>query len=97
MEAVEDFEDESLDFVYVDANFDSRYFAEDISEWTKKVRRGGIVSGRGYGSANQDVTYALKAYTKAGSIPSWYLIGAEVSSQKTKKDRGRTWMFFKPS
>src|SRR3989344_6041187 len=36
MEAVEDFEDESLDFVYIDANHEFRYIAEDLVEWTKK-------------------------------------------------------------
>lgn len=48
MDAVKDFEDESLDFVYIDANHEPQFVAEDIREWTKKVKRGGIVSGHDY-------------------------------------------------
>lgn len=48
MEAVVDFADQSIDFVYIDGNHQFRYIAEDIFEWTKKVRRGGIVSGHDY-------------------------------------------------
>ena len=48
MEAVEGFEDESLDFVYIDANHEFRYIAEDLAEWTRKVKPGGIVSGHDF-------------------------------------------------
>lgn len=37
MEAVDNFKDGSLDFVYIDANHEFRYIAEDLYEWTKKV------------------------------------------------------------
>jgi hypothetical protein len=48
MDAVKKFEDESLDFVYIDANHDYKYVKEDIREWSKKVRKGGIVCGHDY-------------------------------------------------
>jgi hypothetical protein len=48
MDAVKDFEDESLDFVYIDANHTFEYAVEDISEWERKVKYGGIVSGHDY-------------------------------------------------
>jgi predicted O-methyltransferase YrrM len=48
MDAVKDFEDGSLDFVYIDANHDYDHTLEDIREWTKKVKIGGIVSGHDY-------------------------------------------------
>ena len=48
MDAVKDFKDESLDFVYIDANHTFEYAVEDIAKWEKKVRRGGIVSGHDY-------------------------------------------------
>lgn len=47
-DAVVDFEDDSLDFVYIDANHEPSFVADDIAEWTKKVRKGGIVSGHDY-------------------------------------------------
>ena len=47
-EASKQFEDESLDFVYIDA--DHRYDAvvDDILVWFPKVRKGGILSGHDY-------------------------------------------------
>jgi hypothetical protein len=46
--ASELFEDESLDFVYIDANHKYDYVKEDIKLWYPKVRKGGIVSGHDY-------------------------------------------------
>jgi hypothetical protein len=103
MEAVEEFADESLDFVYIDANHDFRYIAEDISEWSKKVRKGGIVSGHDYfftksgsGEANWHVAYVLKAYIGAFNIPNWYVIGRKEMVTGEKRDKWRSWMFIKP-
>ncbi len=48
MEAIKEFEDESLDFVYIDANHSSEFVREDVWGWSKKVRKGGIVSGHDY-------------------------------------------------
>src|SRR4029078_12029070 len=48
MEAVKDFKDESLDFVYIDGNHQLRYVIEDLVEWSKKIRSGGIISGHDY-------------------------------------------------
>ena len=102
MEAVEDFADGSLDFIYIDANHDFRYIAEDLSEWTKKVRPGGIVSGHDYfytktgiGETNWHVAFILKAYIGAYNIPNWYLIGSKETKQDEKRDKWRSWMFIK--
>ena len=103
MEAVEDFDDESLDFVYIDANHEFRYIAEDLYEWTKKVRKGGIVSGDDYffvktgtGAQIWHVGYVLKAYIGAYGISNWYLIGRKDTLKGEKRDKWRSWMFFKP-
>ena len=48
MDAVKDFADESLDFVYIDANHKPKFVEEDIREWSKKVRKGGVISGHDY-------------------------------------------------
>ena len=42
------FNDESLDFVYIDANHKYEYVKQDISLWYPKVRKGGIVAGHDY-------------------------------------------------
>lgn len=48
MDAVEDFEDNSLDFVFIDGNHSFEYVVNDIAQWSKKVRPGGIISGHDY-------------------------------------------------
>jgi hypothetical protein len=42
------FNDESLDFIYIDANHAYDYVKEDIDIWYPKLRRGGILSGHDY-------------------------------------------------
>lgn len=65
MDAVKDFEDESLDFVYIDGNHDFKYVLEDIVEWSKKVKRGGIVAGHDYYHFNNSgVIEAVDMYVK---------------------------------
>jgi predicted O-methyltransferase YrrM len=48
MDAVKKIPDGSLDFVFIDGNHDYSYVLEDIREWSKKVKSGGIVSGHDY-------------------------------------------------
>lgn len=48
MDAVKDFNDNSLDFVFIDGNHSFEYVVEDIAKWEKKVKPGGIVSGHDY-------------------------------------------------
>jgi hypothetical protein len=42
------FEDESLDFVYIDANHAYDYVVEDIKLWHPKVKKGGYLLGHDY-------------------------------------------------
>ena len=85
MDAVKEFEDESLDFVYIDANHDFQHATNDIAEWSRKVRKGGIVSGHDYvpyrSSCECQVKDVVDAWVKAYRIkdlqittedfPSW--------------------------
>lgn len=47
-QAVNLFEDESLDFVYIDGNHAYNYVKQDIELWYPKVKKGGIISGHDY-------------------------------------------------
>jgi|SRR3990167_229732 len=47
-EALSKFEDESLDFVYVDGNHASPQVDRDVENWWRKVRPGGIFGGHDY-------------------------------------------------
>lgn len=102
MEAVEDFADKSLDFVYIDGNHEFRYIAEDLYEWSKKVKKGGIVSGHdffytktGTGTQNWHVAYVLMAYIRAYGIENWYLLGRKETVAEETRDKWRSWMFIK--
>ena len=63
MDALEDFEDNSLDFVFIDGNHTFEYVVNDIAEWTKKVRVGGIISGHDYWNSS-DGGYTVKGLTE---------------------------------
>jgi hypothetical protein len=90
MEAVKRFEDESLDFVFIDAAHDYKHAKEDIREWSKKVRKGGIVSGHDYINGLHGITYGIKQavneWVKKNKIEPLFLF---------KKDNCPTWMYVK--
>ena len=54
--AASDFENESLDFVYIDANLKYSSVKADIEAWFPKVRTGGIISGHDYFNNWEDIT-----------------------------------------
>ncbi len=79
MEAVKEFELNSLDFVYIDGNHQHDSVAEDLREWSKIVRRGGIVSGHDYGhykhrNRNLGSKRAIDNYIKEHNIRSLFLV-----------------------
>jgi hypothetical protein len=48
LEVAKTFEDESLDFVFIDAGHQYEEVKADLNAWFSKVRKGGIVSGHDY-------------------------------------------------
>jgi len=64
MDAVKQFENGSLDFVYIDANHEAPYVEDDIRAWSKKVRPGGMVSGHDYANMHQAVIEAVDKYAQ---------------------------------
>ena len=48
LDAVEDFKDGCLDFVYIDGDHSLEGIYEDIRAWTPKVKIGGVVAGHDY-------------------------------------------------
>jgi len=53
MDALKDFNDNSLDFVFIDGNHSFQYVVNDIAEWSKKVKPGGIVAGHDFWRSTQ--------------------------------------------
>jgi len=101
MDAVKDFEENSLDFVYIDAHHGLKYIVEDLWEWTKIVRPGGIISGHDYAITPKDardpfvlhVKYGLKAFTSAFGIRPIYVLGRYDEIKGETRDKWRSWMF----
>lgn len=101
MEAVKDFADNSLDFVYIDANHDLPWCMDDIVYWSEKVRHGGIVAGHDYirrqvgAQTVVRVPDALKWYTQLKPIPLWFVIGRQAKIPGEIRDNDRSWMWVK--
>lgn len=77
MDAVKDFEDESLDFVYIDGNHDFEHTTEDVSAWYKKVKRGGILAGHDYAVNKKEgchVKTALHGWLESYDIGPLFII-----------------------
>lgn len=92
MEAIKDFADNSLDFVYIDANHSYKFVTEDITEWAKKVKPGGIVSGHDYmlrpeRGESFKVKEAVDDYVKKNNIVGLTIYADDVYP---------SWMFRKP-
>jgi hypothetical protein len=74
LDAVADFEDSSLDFIYIDGNHEFDHIMSELIAWTPKVKIGGIVSGHDYAPRYRfGVMEAVNAYTRAHNIGFWYL------------------------
>ena len=86
MDAVKDFKDNSLDFVYLDANHSFDYIMMDIIEWSKKVKVGGIICGHDYYRFKKiGVIEAVNTYTNMHKIKPLWLT----------KDKRRTFFWVK--
>lgn len=86
MDAVKDFEDNSLDFVYIDANHAFEYVVNDINEWQKKVRPGGIVAGHDYSDYLFEVKAAVDGWMRAKKINPWFITNDKHTSWFYVKD-----------
>ncbi len=85
MDAMRDIPVNSLDFVYIDGHHIFDYVIQDIVEWTKRVRPGGIVAGHDYypyqdrsmRREQSGVVEAVDAYVDAHRIPHLFLTDSE--------------------
>ena len=88
LDAARDFKDESLDWVFIDANHSFDWVMQDIIHWTPKVRAGGLVCGHDYfvGTQGQghQVPIAVKAYTEAHKVWPWFV---------ARGDHSPSWFF----
>ncbi len=83
MNAVKLFKNESLDFVYIDAAHDYQSVHKDISVWSKRVKKGGIIAGHDYTKPHAkdgcpksifDVQHAVNDWVKENKIKPLFLL-----------------------
>ena len=90
LDAVNNFDDNSLDFVYIDSNHNFVEVASDIYRWEKKVKAGGIISGHDYchfpPTKDNHVKHIVDAYTLAFEIFPYFELG---------QDRYHSWFWVK--
>lgn len=99
-DAVNDFKDNSLDFVYLDGNHEFMHVAVDISLWQKKLRKGGILAGHDYIKRPMPtathVLQVVNAYTDSYEVKPWFVLGRKANDEGLIRDKERSWMWVKP-
>lgn len=96
MDAVKDFEDASLDFVYLDGAHDFKNIAMDICEWVKKVKPGGILYGHDFKRTADPrlqihVKDVVQAYAYSHGISPWFILGAPGHHDGQYAEGTRSW------
>ena len=86
-DAVKDFEPESIDIVFIDANHNYEYVLEDIEKWSKIVRKGGIVSGHDY--------FPNPKRSRASGVKKAVDEYAEIYGIDFKRAADTVWYFYK--
>lgn len=100
MDAVNDFADNSLDFVYLDAGHDFKSVADDIVEWSRKVKPDGILFGHDYKRSVNPATVhhvvdVVGSYTYALGIKPWFILGSKGQPDGKFQEGTRSWMWVK--
>lgn len=98
VEASKDFEDQSLDFVYIDANHDFLHVAEDLTYWIPKVKPGGIIFGHDYQRSRNPnfhvhVQDVVGAWTYSHNVRPWFILGTYGRRDGMYREGTRSWMW----
>ena len=98
MDAVKDFGDESLDFVYIDGHHGLSYLINDLEWWSRKVKQGGLICGHDYHEletwawekcSDYRVIEAVECWTKSYNIIPWFVIA------RRREERHRSFVIVK--
>ena len=91
MDALKDIKDGFLDFVFIDADHRYESVTADIAGWSKKVKKGGIVSGHDYSVRSEyvQVHEAVNAWTIKYNIEPWFILKSPINRNET------SWMWVK--
>jgi hypothetical protein len=96
MDAVKDFKDGSLDFVYIDGNHSFIHVAQDLDAWSKKVRDGGIIAGHDFVKFKGSILHVVQvvwAFTESYEIRPWFILGSKDKKEGQVRDHSRSYMW----
>jgi predicted O-methyltransferase YrrM len=89
-------EDESLDFVFIDADHSYKSVKDDLLAWTPKVRPGGIVSGHDYYESHSKKLGVIRAVNEYVKEHGYVLQLTEWDKENpVRDDRQPSWYFDK--
>lgn len=99
MDALKRFENNSLDFVYLDGNHSDPYISEDIREWFKKIKPGGILAGHDYVRTApargreriNNTREATNKFTQENNL-ILFILGSSAVREGEVRDNVRSWM-----
>ena len=90
-----DFEDESIDFIYIDALHDYESVKKDINGWYPKLRYGCIIAGHDYSPRWPGVIQAVNEFVKENSLVL-NLTGVGAEDNELEQDGGEpSWWVIK--
>lgn len=89
VDGAKQFENGSLDFVFIDANHDFEHVTEDLNAWAPKVRQGGLVCGHDYIKGNGEFKFGV-----IEAVNNWCKIKG-IKYLFTWKDQCPSWMYVK--
>ena len=72
MEAVQKFDDQSLDFVFIDGSHEYEDIKNDIISWLPKVKKGGILAGHDYYFPPQPLNWRMSAVSNSFELDQYY-------------------------
>lgn len=87
-EAAKNFPDNSLDYIFIDANHAFEFVVEDLKAWEPKIKEGGIIMGHDYfvhKKLNFGVIDAVNGWLKSRKIKHLFLW----------RDNCPSWMYIK--
>lgn len=99
VKAAAEFPNDYFDFVYLDGNHSLPYVIADLTAWTPKVRRGGIIAGHDFIRRNNRLRYqchvveAVFAYTQCYMIEPWFILGTKAEFPDRIRDVIRSFMW----
>lgn len=98
MDAVKDFADGSLDFVYIDGAHDFKNVAMDMCEWSKKVKIGGVVYGHDFKRRHHkwivDVKDVVIPFSYAKRVQPVFILGEQSNHNDGMfKEGSQSWLF----